>query len=61
MKPLALKLFGSSLLILSLLATSFAQAQTWTDPATRLMWASRDNGSDIDWAAANTYCSGVSL
>jgi len=29
---------------------------TVLDTKTRLMWAARDNGSDIDWTAAGAYC-----
>lgn len=28
----------------------------WIDPKTGLMWASKDNGSDIDWQNAKRYC-----
>jgi len=31
-------------------------ARTWTDPATGLMWAGMDNGSDLDWNRAMGYC-----
>ena len=37
-------------------ATDAAQNQTWTDPATRLMWTAKDNGSDVDWEQATAYC-----
>ena len=33
-----------------------AQNQTWTDPATGLMWTATDNGSDVDWKQATAYC-----
>lgn len=36
-------------------------APTWTDPASGLMWAKKDNGSDIDWNQANSYCSSLHL
>jgi Protein of unknown function (DUF1566) len=29
---------------------------TWTDPATGLTWAKKDNGSDLDWHEATAYC-----
>jgi hypothetical protein len=29
---------------------------TWTDPATGLMWAKTDNGSDVSWEQASDYC-----
>jgi tetratricopeptide (TPR) repeat protein len=34
---------------------------TWTDPETGLMWARQDNGSDVDWYAANGYCANLLL
>ena len=34
---------------------------TWTDPATRMMWASADNGSDVDQDQAGSYCSKLQL
>ena len=34
---------------------------TWIDPATNLMWAKQDNGSDTEWSRANKYCSNLSL
>jgi len=30
--------------------------QYWTDPATGLMWAGRDNGRDVTWGKAMKYC-----
>jgi hypothetical protein len=39
-----------------------AKAQTsWTDPATGLMWTQQDNGSDLDWKQAVTYCTNLRL
>jgi hypothetical protein len=32
----------------------------WTDPATGVMWAKHDNGSDVDWNEANRYCHNLS-
>jgi hypothetical protein len=29
---------------------------TWTDPETGLMWAKKDNGSDVTWNQASDYC-----
>jgi hypothetical protein len=29
---------------------------TWLDPLTRLMWARKDNGSDVNWNQAMSYC-----
>jgi len=34
---------------------------TWTDPATGLMWAKKDNGSGLDWNQADAYCSNLQL
>jgi hypothetical protein len=34
---------------------------TWTDPATGLMWARMDNGSDVNWNQATEYCSKLQL
>jgi hypothetical protein len=30
--------------------------QTWVDPATKLMWTRKYNGSDVDWDEAMSYC-----
>ena len=29
---------------------------TYTDPKTGLMWAGQDNGKDVTWAEAKSYC-----
>lgn len=29
----------------------------WVDPTTKLMWARKDNGKDVSWRKAATYCS----
>ena len=34
---------------------------TWTDPDTGLMWAKKDNGSDLEWNQADAYCSNLPL
>jgi hypothetical protein len=34
---------------------------TWTDHATGLMWARKDNGSDVDWNQASNYCANLQL
>ena len=34
---------------------------TWTDPATWLMWAKKDNGSDVTWQQAHDYCQNLTL
>ncbi|MFZ0808356.1 MAG: DUF1566 domain-containing protein [Candidatus Sulfotelmatobacter sp.] len=33
----------------------------WTDPATGLTWAKKDNGSDATWNQANEYCQNLKL
>lgn len=33
----------------------------WTDPATGLMWAGRDNGKDVSWKRAVKYCRNLRL
>ena len=37
------------------------QTGVWTDPATSLTWAKRDNGSDVNWQQAKEYCRRLSL
>jgi hypothetical protein len=34
---------------------------TWTDPATRLMWTKKDNGSEVSWGQAVDYCRNLRL
>ena len=44
--------------------TGEQQAQShgyWSDPSTGLMWAAKDNGSDITWGKAMKYCQALSL
>ena len=33
----------------------------WKDPDSGLTWTCKDNGSDITWKQAKSYCSGLSL
>ena len=33
----------------------------WTDPSTRLMWARKDNGRDVNWRKATNYCRDLRL
>jgi hypothetical protein len=33
----------------------------WTDPATDLMWAAKDNGKDVSWKDAMKYCRDLRL
>lgn len=34
---------------------------TWTDPRTGLIWARQDNGKDINWVNAKSYCENFRL
>jgi hypothetical protein len=45
-------------------AVSRAEAQQrgyWTDPETKLMWATADNGSAVSWSQASYYCQFLTL
>jgi hypothetical protein len=33
----------------------------WTDPATRLMWTKKDNGSNVNWQKVKNYCRNLRL
>jgi hypothetical protein len=33
----------------------------WVDPSTKLMWAGKDNGKDINWRRAMKYCHSLRL
>jgi hypothetical protein len=37
-------------------AQAEANGWVWVDPTTRLMWAKKDNGSDVTWQQATDYC-----
>ena len=41
--------------------TDLQQNPTWTDPASGLMWARQDNGTDVNWNQANSYCQNLRL
>jgi hypothetical protein len=41
--------------------TQPTQDLTWTDPATHLMWAGKDNGKNLTWEEASHYCSALTL
>jgi Protein of unknown function (DUF1566) len=41
--------------------TGGAQHPTWTDSSTGLMWAGKDNGSDVTWQEAGNYCQNLTL
>lgn len=34
---------------------------TWTDAATGLTWAKQDNGTDVYWRQASSYCANLNL
>jgi hypothetical protein len=36
-------------------------ADLWVDPATGLAWTSHDNGSNLDWNEAKSYCQALNL
>jgi len=36
-------------------------AKLWTDPATGLIWAKKDNGRDVAWQQAMDYCRNLQL
>jgi serine/threonine protein kinase len=42
-------------------ANKESEPQTWTDPATGLMWTKKDNGSDVNWQQASDYCRNLQL
>ena len=52
-------------LLLALPAVSRAgdtkSLDVWNDPATGLAWTSRDNGSNLDWNEAKSYCRTLDL
>ena len=43
------------------IAVSQDSAEVWEDSSTGLLWTVNDNGSDINWNQANTYCEGLTL
>jgi serine/threonine protein kinase len=45
----------------STISTQGESGAVWTDPATGLMWAKKDNGSDVDWQEATDYCRNLQL
>jgi hypothetical protein len=57
-----MKRFALSLLLCGILFSVVASAQsTWTDPATKLMWAKETNSSDVTWNQAKDYCANLRL
>jgi len=44
-----------------LAAQESALKPVWTDPATGLIWAKKDNGSDVNWHQASDYCRNLQL
>src|ERR1700722_8967301 len=56
------KIVGKIVLLLSIVPMiASAQSGTWTDPATGLMWAAKDNGKDVSWNKAMKYCRDLRL
>ena len=53
---LAVLLYAGTQLVLSQ-----DSAKTYKDDATGLLWAAKDNGSDVNWNQANNYCRNLSL
>jgi hypothetical protein len=49
------------LALIGIAATPARAQATWTDPATALMWAGQDNGADINWSQAKSYCANLQL
>jgi hypothetical protein len=47
----------------SLLGFSVAAAELpwWPDPATGLRWTRQDNGGDVNWNQASSYCQNLGL
>jgi len=37
------------------------ERQTWTDPKTGLMWARKDDGGNLNWQQADSYCQNLRL
>jgi len=55
-------LAAAALLIIAVAGVWFATGpSTWTDPATGLMWAKKDNGKDVNWQQATDYCRNLQL
>jgi hypothetical protein len=42
-------------------AQAEAAGLVWTDPATKLMWTKKDNGTDLTWQQAKDYCRNLQL
>jgi hypothetical protein len=38
-----------------------AQRPVWPDPSTNLVWATLDNGNDVNWNEADNYCRALNL
>jgi hypothetical protein len=64
-KELEIKATGQTLVRLELAplreAREKAARLTRTDPATRLMWTTKDNGKDVNWQEAMDYCRNLQL
>jgi len=62
LKNLAMPLFILTILSIGV-STAAGQdsADIWKDSATGLIWAVKDNGSDVSWDQARNYCTQLSL
>ncbi len=56
-------LFGlvADLVLIGMISMPARAQTTWTDPATGLMWTNQDNGADINWDQARSYCANLRL
>lgn len=58
-----LRMFGfvAALALIGMINLPANAQNTWTDPATGLMWQTQDNGRDVDYYQATYYCSNIKL
>ena len=65
MKPRQTRSVPIVLIVGSLLLATVGYAgdsdSTWTDPATGLVWARQDNGTDVNWRQSTSYCAELHL
>jgi hypothetical protein len=47
--------------LIGMSSVSVVAQSTWTDPATGMIWAGQDNGADINWSQASSYCANLQL
>src|SRR5579871_1999878 len=52
---------GLSVLALPAVAHAGDSDGTWVDASTGLTWARQDNGTDVHWRQASSYCSALKL